>query len=225
MIRTAVTLLPIALMGCLNVEKVSDIFAPDIVILSPNEGSTHDPASVSFCAHIFDEDPIDQLDVTLTSDVDGDLTPAWELCAGGNFGAEIALLTEGPHILTVDATDLAGNAQNATVSFSAQSGIINTNTAPTCTFIAPLPGALVAPDSLVAVEATVDDQEDQAQDLTLQLSSDLDGELPIEAAATDGTVVTTVTLTTVGAQTLTMTVTDTEGMDSTCSVSITVDQP
>ena len=225
MIRTAATLVPIALMGCLNIEQVADNLAPDIIILAPNEGSTHDPSSVTFCAHIFDEDAIDQLDVTVTSDVDGVVTPTWDLCSGGNFGGNIVLSTEGAHNLTVSATDLALNNNTATISFNALASPSNPNTAPGCTFISPEPNASVSDDSLIAVEASVDDLEDALNELTVSLTSDVEGDLWSGAPSTDGSVITAVSLTTLGAQTLTLTVTDTEGLLSTCSVSISVDQP
>jgi hypothetical protein len=224
MLRSALSTLPIIAMGCVNIHPVADTLPPDIVILSPNDDSTHNPENIVFCAHIFDEDPIEGLDVELTSDVDGGVTPAWDLCSGGNFGGTIALTTEGTHTLTVSATDSAKNQSSASVSINALEDAPAVNTAPSCTISSPADGATVEFGSTLDFEATIADLEDELVSLTAALSSDVDGELWSGTADNAGAVSVELTDLSSNAHTLTLTVSDSEPLTGDCTVGISVEE-
>ena len=223
MYRNIVLSLPVIATGCVNIQPVVDTFAPDIVILAPFEGSTHNPAAVPLCAHVFDEDPIDVLDVVLTSDIDGVMTPAWGLCSGGNFGATVALSSEGTHVLTLTAVDSAKNENSATVSIEALEDAPAANTAPSCTISSPEDGATFTAGSALSFDATVADLEDEPSALTVVLNSDMDGILTGASVDSAGLVQLELTDMSTNAHTLTLTVSDSEALSGTCVVSITIE--
>ena len=84
---------------------------PVVVFLRPQDGTGFDPlVPVSVCLQITDEDGLENLTITVESDIDGilaasagDLTP----CDGGNAGLEV-LLSGAFHTLTATAVDTRG---------------------------------------------------------------------------------------------------------------------
>ena len=204
--------------GCLTTHELDDTWSPDVVILSPADGSVLSSSSpVTVCAHIFDEDAIEALTVEFESDIDGPFTPSWDLCPGGNFGADLAAVSAGEHVLTLRATDRAGNRAEASVSVS----VVDGNTPPTCLISLPVEAATFTVGDSIPFEATVTDNEQSAETLIASIDSDIDGTIWSGSADTLGTISTSLQLSS-GTHAVTLLVTDNASQTISCGVQVTV---
>ena len=87
-----------------------------------------------------------------------------------------AVLTEDDSEIRLQAVDPEGGAGVQTISIT----ILPTE-APTASIISPLPAGVYYSDQKITFEALVEDEEDDADQLVAIWTSDLDGELNVDA--------------------------------------------
>ncbi len=183
---------------------------PTVFILSPRDGETiAPPAVLSGQAN----DPEDGL---LTGDA-----LIWSSDRDGAFaqGAQVvANLSEGPHRLTLTATDSAGNPGQAQISITVRA--TNTvNRPPTAVISAPLNGAVFDEGTAIELTGTGADPEDGAlQGAALTWSSSVGGLLGTGAALTfNGAAL--------GTHRILLTAADSQGLSAIASIEIEVVRP
>lgn len=98
------------------------------------------------------------------------------------------------------------------------------NSPPTVTFIAPVDGDILEPESLIEFIAQVDDAQTGAPDLKVLWESNIDGELDSAPPDSDGTVYYATNALTGGQHAITLTVTDQDDVSASASIGITVGQ-
>ncbi len=162
------------------------------------------------------EEPADALAVQWTSSVDGvlDTSPADTY----GYAAAAATLSEGEHFIELSATDSAGKIGTDNVVIT----VGPANEPPSCAVFAPSAGAVVSQGAAVALEATVSDAESPAAELTAAWSSDVDGALGAAPPSPTGEIAFSWSPLSLGAHTLTLTVSDPDGDDGACSVDVVV---
>ena len=155
--------------------------------------------------------------LTVQLDVGGDTDHALEgPDADGNVAA-VLQLTEGEHTLSLTATDTDGlsNTEAVTIQVGAA------NSAPTCGFTAPTDGASGPAGGSVTLAIEANDADEGPESLTVALDSSIDGALGSGSPDASGAFSVDATLS-LGAHTLTVTVTDELG--DSCTDSITWQQ-
>lgn len=194
-----------------TIELVPD-GAPNVVITAPDDQDVldgDDPVTLSGTV-LDDVDAPETLTVWWESDVDGPLdVEATPDSDGDVFGA--GTLSEGPHTLTLFATDSAGNTGSDAVVVT----VTAANSAPTCVITAPPDSTTAEEGESVTFAATVADVDQAPETLTLTWTSDLDGALSTSAADAAGDVSFTTAALSQGTHVVTLLVTDAEG--ATCA--------
>ena len=154
------------------------------------------------------------------------LTVAWESDQDGIFGASapdvngtIAFdydgLTLNTHLITMTVSDERGETCADTVT-------LEIGTPPEVTIDTPADGSLLNDDIAASFSATVSDQKDAADALTVRWESDVDGVL-FEGFASSGlTAVLDVDTLSLGNHTIALFVTDTDGLQNSASIAITM---
>ena len=161
-----------------------------------------------------DRDPAQSLSVTLTSDLDGPLTIQGPDPIGTVRSSPPALST-GTHTLTATVTDSIGNETVVTRVFQLRDPL-----APSVVFSEPMDDATFIVGDPITIRAVVADDRDPADTLALTLTSDIDGDLGIGAAAPSGLVSLTTSDLSLGEHTLVLTATDSQ--DASASAALTV---
>jgi hypothetical protein len=191
--------------------------APEVAFVLPVDDSTFTlGAPISVEATISDaEDAPGDLSLSLTSG-DGPVDFDPDVDSDGTVTGTIEL-PEGTHTLTLTVTDTGGKYNNDVVTITVST------TAPVVTFVKPEEDDTFAVDEVIAVEATVTDDDDAATDLTFTLESSADGDLGfMPDVDSDGNVLGSTTLSE-GEHTLTLTATDPAGNTGSDVVRVTVD--
>lgn len=190
--------------------------APSCAITTADAGFSQVGVPVTFAGVVSDAetDPT-ALTIAWASDIDGVIgTGAPD--SGGAVSVTTNTLSVATHQVSLTVTDDAGNTCAKQIRWTVGS-------APAVVIDAPVDGDTVGQWDDVRFAATVSDGEDAPQDLALEWTSDVDGVLSTAPADASGTAQFTVAGLTVGSQTVTLSVTDTDGLTSTTLVHFTVD--
>jgi Lamin Tail Domain/Putative metal-binding motif len=194
---------------------------PTVSFLQPTTGTTFVPeTALQFCAQVSDEQELDTLQVTLSSDVGGEL---WTLdddlqpCGGGNIGG-VVLLSDANQTLTLAAVDSRDQAGQASIYLTP-----TPNTTPVCILTAPVADQAYELGDRVDVVGALGDAETSPPDLSVTIESDRDGVLYTGAPSSAGTFSWGTSELTGGDHGLTLSVTDERGSVAQCAVEIYVD--
>ena len=202
-------------------DLVYTVGAPPVVTISSpiSTGHYYEDGLIEFAGIVTDaDDTSDELSVTWTSSVDGDLAEVDGSVASDGGFAGFQLLSGGEHALTVTATDSIGLTAEDHV-------IINVgapNTAPTCSITSPESGTLVPSSSDVIIEGTANDVDVPSDMLTATFASSVDGDLGVATPTTSGDVLFLTTGMSIGSHVVTMTITDDVGATCTDNVLLTI---
>lgn len=189
---------------------------PSCAITSPDDGFSQVGVPATFTGVVSDaETEVSLLTVAWASDRDGAIGASVP-DSGGNVSTTTNTLSAGTHQISLQVQDESGNGCTSQVRWTVGS-------APEIGIDAPGDGDVVGQAEEVVFSATVSDAEDAPQDLTLEWSSDVDGTLSTAPADARGITTFTFAGLTLGAQTVTLTATDTDGLMSTVLVHFTVD--
>jgi hypothetical protein len=194
--------------------------APTCGITAPSDGDAGESGVlVTLVGAVADADQdANTLSVEWSSDKDetlGTSTPD----SDGSIEFSTSTLSVNTHQLTLTVTDAGGQTCSDSVSFTVGQG-------PTVSIVQPSSGDSFGPGTVVVFEGAVSDTEDTPSELTVVWASDRDGELSTAAPDASGTTQFTLNTTddalTIGSHTVTLTVTDTDGLSVSDLVSIEV---
>ena|GEM_PF-1343338 len=194
---------------------------PQVNFVRPADGGSFDPlATVDVCLQVKDEADPEDLGIVLESDVDGilvDRAAGFGACTGGNLGVGVQL-SDADHILTVTVVDPEGASDTASVVLTPVP-----DSPPRCNVATPTDGLRVIVGDPVQFQATVEDDETTAADLSIVWDSDLDGVLFEGQPDSTGAVAFTETDLSDGDHLLTLAVTDARGNVERCVTDLVVD--
>ncbi|MCP4666585.1 MAG: DUF5011 domain-containing protein, partial [Deltaproteobacteria bacterium] len=160
-------------------------------------------------ASVSEDDAPFTLTATASDPEDGDLSAdiQWISSLDGPI-ASPAALTAGVHTITASATDSDGLEGTAAISLTVTEHV---NVAPAVAISAPADNASVSEDDApFTLTATASDPEDGDVTADIQWTSSLDGSITSPATLS------------VGAHTITASATDSDGLEGTASISLTV---
>ncbi len=211
----AILLATLALVACNDTTISSNNEAPEVVIQSPPDGWVQ-PAS----------DPLELRGLVLDrGSSTADLLVGWSssldgvLAEGspdgdGNTSTTLTDASPGTHVITLTGTDEFGasGSQSIEVTFTADQS-------PSCSITSPLESDTVDPASAVLLQGQVGDDLTDPEDLQIDWSSSVDGQLSTEPADPFGVAAATVTLS-ANPHTITLTVTD--GVGQICEDAISI---
>ncbi|MCH9646666.1 MAG: M36 family metallopeptidase [Deltaproteobacteria bacterium] len=182
--------------------------APTVTITAPADGSSSsDGDSVTFTGVANDtEDGDISGSLNWTSSLDGSIG------SGGTFST--SALSVGTHTITASATDSGGLSGSDSITVT----VNGVNTAPVVTITAPADGSTSTSGDSVTFAGTANDNEDGTITASLGWTSNVDGSIG------SGGTFSTSSLS-VGAHTITASVTDSGGLSGSAAISITVTQP
>jgi hypothetical protein len=215
--KLVLVVLVTTLSGCSKVVQVKDTQPPAVTLVRAGADGEFDPvALVDFCALVFDEDPLDKLEINLMSDEDELVETGGELCQGGNWGGLITL-SDNDHTLTVTATDKAGNKGQASVDITPTE-----NKAPRCEFNEPENNSVHFLGDPVAFRGTVSDP-DQDDQLTVKFKGSKSGVIFEGEPDVNDEVAFSFTGLTLGSHIINMSVIDQRGSADSCVRRVTID--
>ena len=190
--------------------------APVCSITTPTTGSSGAEGSlILFTADVSDEDiPAHQLTVEWSSDKDGVLgisTPN----SNGGVTFPYSDLTVQTHVISLSVTDEVGSSCVTDIVYTVGG-------APQVTIFTPVNGEQYNDGDSIVFSAHVEDGEDQASSLDVNWSSDLDGVFSTMGPSSSGNIQYTNDTLSVGAHTITLLATDSDGLFSEAAVSISI---
>ena len=193
--------------------------APSARIFAPVEGlnSLHgDPLNLTGSC-IDPESAEVSLTATWTSDIDGELVEPANPDEQGNVSGTVASMTGGAHLITLTCTDPDGDSATDERNITVQP-----NQPPLVDIDEPDNGDDFTTDESIPMEISVLDDVDSPDQLSITISSDLDGELATGLVpGSDGDLVQNIELLS-GEHLLTVTAVDSEGGEGTATVTVTV---
>ncbi|MEC8423809.1 MAG: MopE-related protein, partial [Myxococcota bacterium] len=151
--------------------------------------------------------PATRLQVAWRSDLDGELDVASPNTAGVATGSTDALVTLGTHVITMRVTDEVGGICEAQALYSVSAS-------PELELLAPGVGEVFNNEERIRFQARVSDAEDAAVDLALSWVSDVDGEFSTQGAVSSGDVDFQYLGLSAGTHVMTVTVTDSAGLET-----------
>jgi hypothetical protein len=190
--------------------------APTCTITAPESGTAGaEGETVVFQGEVSDPDiPANWLDVTWSSDKDGDLGTS-SPDSGGAVAFPWDGLSVGTHVVTMAAADEVDGDCSAFVLYTV-------GTPPEVSLEAPVSGDLFGEGDTVTFTARVSDSEDASGDLDLSWVSNIDGVLSSSPADSTGLAQFTSGDLSAGSHTLTLTVTDSAALYAVAMVTFTV---
>lgn len=195
---------------------------PDLSIVSPVNGAEYDQGAViNFEARISDDsDAPEDITITWSSDVDGELNSGNTASADGTISFATANLTPGyTHTITLEAVDTDALSNSVTVAVD----IIDLPEAPEISVVQPASGQSGIEGQEFEFIAVVSDSLDDVEDLAVSVSTDLgkDGRFCAMFPDQTGKASCTYALPP-GVHQLTFNVLDTEGYEANSVVYFTV---
>jgi glucose/arabinose dehydrogenase len=180
---------------------------PAVTIVTPEEGATYESGtSITFSASAQDAEQGDLSGIIQwSSDRNGTL--------GTGASINVSTLSVGTHVITASVTDggnLVGSATKTII-------ITGPNTAPAVAITTPADGTTRLVGSVIAFTASATDVENGNLSANIQWSSDLDGVLGVGASISSAL--------TEGTHTITASVADSESLQGTDTITITVIPP
>ncbi len=157
------------------------------------------------------------LTVEWTSDKDGPLgesTPD----SDGSVGLAVSDLSSNTHRITLTVTDELGEPCTDSIYYTV-------GTPPVLNVTAPTDGTTLNHSDAVVFEATVEDNEDLPNEVSLSWESDIDGVFSTAGADSSGAATVSIDTLSAGDHTVTVTATDTDGLFVTDTVSFNLNQP
>ena len=184
---------------------------PTLQVISPENGS------------VVSQGDLVSLQANANDNEEGDVsqTVAWSSNLDGAIGTggqvDVAWLSAGEHVITAVAVDGDGASVMTNVVVIVQPP---TNTAPQISILAPMDNATIRYGQTLALQASSTDTEDGSRSAWIVWSSSLDGYLGTGASISAD-------MLSLGAHVITATVSDSGGLSSsaTISVSVTADNP
>ncbi len=201
----------------LDVEVGPENSDPTCEITAPEDGDwSAEGETATFTGSVDDseQDPA-ELEATWSSDVDGVLSTS-PATAAGVATLTSSTLTQGLHLVSLEVTDEAGGTCLASVSYVV-------GTPPTLEVTRPTAGGVLYDVGGVTFSATVADEESDPDELTLSWTSDVDGEFNTDSPPQDGLVAFTDDTLSPGDQTLTVVLTDPDGLTATSEIPFSID--
>lgn len=216
----AAACLALLLAGCSSDKNVGILHQPPAVtISSPSEG-----------ASFFEGESIRFEALAQTSDGSSptELTASWvtgtsTMCSSGTVDSEGVATCDwtfdeaGEQTVTVTVTDSQLDSASATVTVQ-----IEVNTPPSIELLAPSTGDFFEPAEIVVFEAQVSDAEDSPEDLTVSVTSSIDGDLALDAPPSSSGSWTAATSLSNGDHLITVRVTDRAGRTDQDTATISV---
>lgn len=190
--------------------------APSCIIVSPEDLSAAAAGSEVVVEGLVSDDdlPVDELVVTIESDIDGRLHDG-PATSDGDVRLVIDALSTATHTLLLTASDELGAGCSASV-------IYTVDDPPQIGIVSPSDGEVVNEQDEVTFSATVMDYEDAPADVSLVWNSDLDGELSTEPAESSGEVRFRRSDLSTGTHRISLRATDTHGVSSVVAIDLLV---
>ncbi len=181
---------------------------PVITIVHPASGERAEVATdFIFEAQVSDpQDNAEDIDVEVSSDLDGVIC-LLGVDEGGAGLCDGQLQTEGSHRITFTATDTEGNVSEKTTILP----VDPVPEEPSLTIVRPVAGTSVLQGSLAQFEARVSDRQDTTTNLAVSITSDVEGSVCPMSVDASGNASCVASLSQLGNQFLTFSVTDTDG--------------
>ncbi len=202
---------------------------PETTIVEPSDGTeVYDDEAVSFCGRAYDRDtPLEELDLGLTSDLDGKLWSSAEDAAGvggceDGEGVSVTLegLSQGTHTLNFWAVNAHGldGSDTATLTVAARP-----NDPPSCIIDEPFDGTIVLEGEALLFAGQVDDPDQDAETLEVAWVSDEDGLIHGDPADASGATGFDTAALSPGDHMVSLTVTDFRGEQDVCFVLVSIE--
>ncbi len=206
--------------------QIDPTFPPDVDILSPvSDHRYYRNVDVVMEALLNDpEDAPTLLTASWASDVDGVLAGAVAMAGDDGVATTAAPLTQGPHSLTVTATDSTGKMGTDSVNID----VGGDNHAPSCSIVAPEDGSIQTIEQPISLEGRADDEDlASPSELTVAWSTNIEGPIGNSTPDVYGIVYFTTPGLVRGVHTVTMTVVDDAGWtcEATRILSVTNEPP
>lgn len=195
--------------------------APIVEILQPMAGGSYYSDQLIQFALVSDlEDASEDLIVTWTSSVDGELPLDTAIDASGEI-SDYTYLSEGNHAIELRVEDTSGK-------FSTEEVVVRVggeNNLPTCAITSPLDGDAVVEGELVVFRGEASDADIPATDLVIEWVSDKDGVLGNATASSSGQVTFSTSALSTNGHTISMNVRDEIGALCSEQIFMTVGTP
>jgi hypothetical protein len=192
---------------------------PTCAITAPVTGSAGAEGELLTFSGVAEDVDVDSdwLTVVWTSDKDGPIgtsTPN----SSGTVTFPYSDLTANTHVITMTVSDEIGATCSADTVFTV-------GTVPVLSVTAPADGEILNHSDAVVFEATVEDNEDLANEVSLSWESDIDGVFSTEGSDSSGAVTVSIDSLSAGDHVVTVTATDTDGLFVTDTVSFNLNEP
>ena len=178
---------------------------PSCEITSPENGEASTPGTdVTFSATISDSETDEEdMSVSWSSDLQGELNSSG--ADNGVASFQTAELETGTHTITIEVADDAGATASDSIFYTIGSE-------PEISWTQPEDGEVFAEGESISFRATVSDEEDDAADLTISWTSDVNGELNTTSPLSDGSLIFNESALAPGDHVIVLRVTDTDGL-------------
>jgi outer membrane protein assembly factor BamB len=191
-------------------DTVISIAFQTMVITQPEDGASISAgANTTFSATVSSASADDfDGETTFTSDVNGELCT--DQGTGTDFSCQAQLTTVGQHLITATSIDASGTV--ATDSITVQ--VIDAETPPTVEILSPAGGAIFGASQVISFTGTVTDPNESIANASITWTSDQDGLL-----GTGETITSTLSE---GTHVVTLSATDSTGLQANDSVTVQV---